>query len=186
MTTTWAADKIAALLDAVFVPKSPNGKAPGSRNASPPARPTVDVLITFDDKGVSSHPNHVSLYHGARTFIGGLGRLAGDGQSTVAMYTLSSVSIWRKYAGVVDALATYVMQWLGGDNRGADHDAEKPESLVFLSDTSRVRSAWRAMTEAHVSQMIWFRYGWISLSRYMVVNDLRREDGSARQGRKNE
>lgn len=32
--------------------------------------------------------------------------------------------------------------------------------------------AWSAMTEAHKSQMLWFRYGWICLSRYMVVNDL--------------
>jgi hypothetical protein len=27
-----------------------------------------------------------------------------------------------------------------------------------------------------VSQMRWFRWGWIGLSRYMVVNDLKRVD----------
>ena len=33
-----------------------------------------------------------------------------------------------------------------------------------------------AMTRAHVSQMRWFRWGWIGVSRYMVVNDLGRVD----------
>jgi N-acetylglucosaminylphosphatidylinositol deacetylase len=36
-------------------------------------------------------------------------------------------------------------------------------------------AAWSAMTQAHRSQMVWFRYGWITLSRYMVINDLRLE-----------
>jgi len=31
------------------------------------------------------------------------------------------------------------------------------------------------MTTAHKSQMRWFRWGWIVLSRYMVVNDLKLE-----------
>jgi N-acetylglucosaminylphosphatidylinositol deacetylase len=31
------------------------------------------------------------------------------------------------------------------------------------------------MTTAHESQMRWFRWGWISLSRYMVLNDLKKE-----------
>ncbi len=36
-------------------------------------------------------------------------------------------------------------------------------------------TAWKAMTTAHASQMVWFRYGWIVFSRYMVMNDLRLE-----------
>jgi N-acetylglucosaminylphosphatidylinositol deacetylase len=31
------------------------------------------------------------------------------------------------------------------------------------------------MISAHQSQMVWFRYGWITLSRYMYINDLRLE-----------
>jgi N-acetylglucosaminylphosphatidylinositol deacetylase len=31
------------------------------------------------------------------------------------------------------------------------------------------------MLHAHISQMVWFRYGWIYLSRYMLLNSLRRE-----------
>jgi N-acetylglucosaminylphosphatidylinositol deacetylase len=38
-----------------------------------------------------------------------------------------------------------------------------------------VRAAQQAMTGAHKSQMRWFRWGWVGLSRYMVVNDLKLE-----------
>jgi len=31
------------------------------------------------------------------------------------------------------------------------------------------------MTTAHKSQMVWFRYGWIWNSRYMIVNDLQKD-----------
>lgn len=49
-----------------------------------------------------------------------------------------------------------------------------PRRLVFLSDVGGYRTAQRAMTEAHRSQMRWFRWGWVGVGRFMVVNDLRR------------
>jgi len=52
---------------------------------------------------------------------------------------------------------------------------EHPSPLLFLSAPQEVRIAQKAMTNAHKSQMRWFRWGWIWLSRYMVVNDLRLE-----------
>ena len=51
----------------------------------------------------------------------------------------------------------------------------KEGRLLFMSGLGEVRRAQKAMTDAHVSQMRWFRWGWIVLSRYMVVNDLRLE-----------
>lgn len=44
--------------------------------------------------------------------------------------------------------------------------------IVLVSSPGEYRKAQKAMTEAHVSQMRWFRWGWIGLSRYMVINDL--------------
>ena len=41
--------------------------ASSSSKSAPKA--TIDALITFDAQGISSHPNHISLYHGARTFL---------------------------------------------------------------------------------------------------------------------
>lgn len=166
MTKTWEEDKVAGLLGNAF-----NGE--GGAN--------IDVLVTFDEGGVSSHPNHISLYHGARAFIRALLRGKDDGKSPVDLYTLTSINIARKYAGMGDALTT-ILSWAIG---GKAEDEAHPGSLVFMShlaggDGATWGTAWKAMTEAHVSQMRWFRYGWICLSRYMVINDLQLEEVKAR------
>ncbi|KAI5842308.1 phosphatidylinositol glycan class L [Tricharina praecox] len=109
----------------------------------------ADVVLTFDERGVSGHVNHVSLLHGAREFVRGKG---------VKLWTLTTVGVLRKYSSVLDVRATRAA---GG--------------LVFVSNWEGVRTAQRAMTDCHVSQMRWFRWGWIGLSRYMVVNDVREE-----------
>ena len=63
------------------------------------------------------------------------------------------------------------MRVAGGKEKGA----AVPKRLMFLSDVGGYRTAQKAMTKAHKSQMRWFRWGWIAVGRYMVVNDLRRE-----------
>lgn len=179
MKTTWDPTAISDLLTLTFVPSA--GRAAN-----------IDMLITFDSQGVSSHPNHISLYHGARAFVSSLSR---GGSGTLALYSLTSVSFLRKYTSIFDAATTLATSWgfaAGGPLSKAE--TGHPGGLVFMNSlssgsggsgatTSRdsrpggrnVATAWRAMTEAHLSQMVWFRYGWITLSRYMVVNDLRLE-----------
>ncbi|KAL8304515.1 hypothetical protein RB597_004330 [Gaeumannomyces tritici] len=177
MTTTWDPTAISELLTSAFAPDA--GRAPD-----------IDILVTFDSQGVSSHPNHISLYHGARAFASSLRR---GGSGTLALYSLTSVSFLRKYTSILDAVATLATSW-GFAAGGPPSKAEggHPGGLVFMNPLSggsggggaptghdsrpggrNVATAWRAMTEAHLSQMVWFRYGWITLSRYMVVNDLR-------------
>ena len=50
-----------------------------------------------------------------------------------------------------------------------------PTPLLFASGPVNYRSAQKAMTTAHQSQMRWFRWGWITFSRYMILNDLKKE-----------
>jgi N-acetylglucosaminylphosphatidylinositol deacetylase len=138
MTTTWPADRIAEYL---------------RRYAA-----DADVLVTFDEHGVSSHPNHISLLHGAREFIA-------KTPAVKRLYTLTTVPIWRKYLSVFDVPLTLRMAKTHGE-----------KACVFVSSSSQVRTAQKAMTDSHVSQMRWFRWGWIGLSRYMVVNDLVEEN----------
>lgn len=149
MAATWDASAIAGLLASAFAPPVP----------------TIDVLVTFDGRGVSGHPNHISLYHGARRFVASLPPLLPPPAETspVELYVLRSVGVARKYAGAADALVTTLLRW----------GAAGVEELVFVSGWAAVRTGWRAMTQAHRSQMVWFRWGWIALSRYMYVNDLR-------------
>jgi N-acetylglucosaminylphosphatidylinositol deacetylase len=165
MTTTWDKVKIASLLSTAFAPNVT--KPMKSKNTEAPTA-AIDVLITFDRSGVSSHPNHISLFHGARQFIASLIHNRPGWQCPVDLYTLTSVNIVRKYSSFLDSLLSILVISFTTRQSG-DH----PSPLLFLSGARELRVAQKAMTTAHKSQMKWFRWGWIGLSRYMMVNDLK-------------
>lgn len=193
MSQTWAADAIAGLLAEAFTSQKVTNKAAangGKRNAKsvttavdgqekPSA--TIDVLITFDKGGVSGHPNHRSLYHGARAFVERLMKGKSGWQCPVTLYTLTSTPLVRKYVGVLDAPVSMIIGivegFLGG--RGKKRSGQEGGRLLYVNGVMEYWRARGAMVQAHKSQMVWFRWGWITLGRYMVVNDLKREPVSA-------
>lgn len=165
MKVTWDKQKIADLLTSAFL-----SSVPQKKDKNTPPTTSIDILITFDASGVSSHPNHISLYHGSRYFVSSLMRDHSGWQSPVDIYTLTSISIFRKYTSFVDSILSLIFVAFGRREIG-DH----PSPLLFMSGVEGVRVAQKAMTTAHKSQMRWFRWGWIGMSRYMVVNDLKLE-----------
>lgn len=177
MTTTWDRNRISALLSTTFAPHLANASKYASADCPPTA--AIDALITFDRSGVSSHPNHISLYHGARSFISALVKGKPGWASPVDLYTLTTVGILRKYMSFLDALVTIVVMIFQGEHARRLSDRGNPGTLISMSSLFGGRenydSARRAMTDAHKSQMVWFRWGWILSSRYMVINDLRLE-----------
>ncbi|KAK4107717.1 LmbE-like protein [Canariomyces notabilis] len=178
MTTTWDTSAISSLLSTAFAPHLSRGERP-ARDANTAPTATIDVLITFDAGGVSGHPNHISLYHGAKAFVAAL--IAGKPGWTppVDLYTLTSVPLPRKYTAFLDVLATLVSWAVRADKQDKKH----PGGLIFLNGLAGhggITTAWKAMVTAHKSQMVWFRYGWITLSRYMYINDLRLEKVTGR------
>ena len=164
MTTNWSAPKISSLLSSAF---APNLAKPMKSKSDDQPTATIDVLITFDASGVSSHPNHISLFHGARQFITSLVHNRPGWRCPVDLYTLNSVSVLRKYLSFVDTVIS-----VGSTAFGKRETGKSPSPLLFVAGPGEVRTAQNAMTNAHVSQMRWFRWGWIGFSRYMVVNDL--------------
>ncbi|KIV93961.1 hypothetical protein PV10_05131 [Exophiala mesophila] len=155
---------------------SPTSTSTATESTTTPAtegpRASIDVLITFDEAGVSSHPNHIALYHGARQFVQSIMKGHSGYTCPVALYTLPSVNIVRKYSFIMDALPTFLSGISGALTGGGSQDSSaKP--VVFVNDIARYWKARDAMTSGHKSQMVWFRWGWIGLGRYMVVNDLR-------------
>ncbi|KAJ4149951.1 hypothetical protein LMH87_010723 [Akanthomyces muscarius] len=147
MTATWDESKIAGLLMSAF--------APNLAKQKPTEQPVanIDVLITFDAHGVSSHPNHISLYHGARRFLASLLRGRAGWTSPVDLYTLRSVHLVRKFTSVLDVIPT-LASW-ATTAKGAD--AAHPAGLVFLTPLmgdGALATAWSAMTAAHKSQML--------------------------------
>ncbi|KAJ4315397.1 N-acetylglucosaminyl-phosphatidylinositol de-N-acetylase [Neodidymelliopsis sp. IMI 364377] len=130
----------------------------------------IDVIITFDAHGISGHPNHKSLHDGAHTFLKALMHRHSGWECPIKLYTLTTTLIFRKYASLLDAPATLVSAIVKKKELG-----NFPTPLLFVSSPFGYRTAQKAMTNAHKSQMRWFRWGWITLSRYMVLNDLKRE-----------
>ena len=155
--------------------KSPSTGTPQKSPSPAPEGPraTIDVLITFDSQGISHHSNHISLYNGAKLFLSHLMRGHSGYSCPVTLYTLSTVNIARKYSFVLDAIPTYIsgiIASMGGKSKSIG------DKILFISDMQKYWKARHAMVEGHKSQMVWFRWGWIGVGRYMVVNDLRREN----------
>ncbi|OQD74933.1 hypothetical protein PENDEC_c009G01931 [Penicillium decumbens] len=178
MKESWKEEEITSLLASAFAPDlaaSLKGKKPNA-NKAPTA--TIDILLTFDQHGVSNHPNHRSLYHGAVHFLRTLMKDKAGFASPLTLYTLTSVPIWRKYAGVLDAPLSMLQGacssvWTGLTRKKKKAD-DGPARLLFVSSVGEWMTAHSAMVKGHQSQMVWFRWGWITIGRYMVVNDLKR------------
>ncbi|KAK6526882.1 N-acetylglucosaminyl-phosphatidylinositol de-N-acetylase [Arthrobotrys megalospora] len=157
MGKTWPEDLLASLIsDSLREFKEYNG---GSK---------VDTFITFDEGGVSAHPNHISLLRGAKYFLRHYPK-----EHDILLYTLNTVPIYRKYLSIFDAFITTLLEKKqGGDEEEVYSGTGAPKSAMYLSNWQGYRTAQKAMTEGHKSQMVWFRWGWITLSRYMVFNNL--------------
>ncbi len=104
--------------------------------------PQVGSIFTFDNYGVSGHPNHMSVYEGVQSLKG------------VSRYALTSVSIWRKYLPLLDFWVT----WL----------TEPADSLVFMNINEPFLSL--ETMKLYGSQNVWFRKLFSTFSRYSYLN----------------
>jgi len=107
--------------------------------------PTIGAVFTFDDYGVSGHPNHVSVYRG-------IANLKLQGKLTASVYFLRSVSIIRKYLPPVDFVLSFF------------------DSPILAVNTDDPTLSLRTMKLYH-SQNVWFRKLFSVFSRYSYVND---------------
>lgn len=207
MTKTWSKDDIADVLSSAFAPQTVTHPPPATPSSTPkgsqksnakssktetskrltveddePPRCTIDVMITFDAHGVSAHPNHKSLFHGAKTFLGRIMKGKSGYACPLDLYTLHSTSVARKYISGLDTPITMVAGAIAAarsnmfeNNKGANAWGKGPLRLLYVNGVSDYIKGAGAMTQCHGSQMRWFRWGWVAIGRYMVVNDLRRE-----------
>ncbi|KAL1590076.1 hypothetical protein WHR41_01288 [Cladosporium halotolerans] len=166
MTKLWEAKDVSQILQHYFAPNMKTMSA----DAAPQAR--IDAIITFDEQGVSSHPNHISLFHGATTFLRSLMQRHSGWDNPIKLYTLTTTNVARKYSSIIDAMITVIMSLFKKKRTG-----NFPSPMLAVSGVGGLRKAQAAMTNAHQSQMRWFRWGWIGISRYMVVNDLVKAKG---------
>jgi len=124
----------------------------------------IDTILTFDGQGVSSHPNHISLFGVTRL----LKRI--EVHKPLRVYSLVTVPVVPKYIGPIAALLAKldigfakVLEMLGLGAGGLP-------VTVFVSGTREYMTALKAMKQ-HRSQLVWFRRLYVVFSRYMWVNE---------------
>ncbi|EPY52538.1 pig-L [Schizosaccharomyces cryophilus OY26] len=114
----------------------------------------IKLAITFDKDGISGHPNHKACFYGALNAA----KMVVDMQ----LYTLKSVGFLQKYLYWLDCCRMVLGQFI----------YSKQKYLAIEAKKQSVKTIRKAMIEGHQSQMVWFRYAWINLSRYMFLNEL--------------
>ena len=105
-------------------------------------------MITFDEYGISSHPNHIATYQGV---IRSLSRYFQLYQHLIPCIKLETTNSIRKFLGPFDLL------W----------------SLIFWNDILIIN--WNfiktiQLMQAHTSQFVWYRKLFILFSRYTYMN----------------
>lgn len=178
--TDWKADDIATFLKGNFTAgpagegntsaASPNGQVntptqrrnPATDEPEDASSILPEVILTFDEHGISQHPNHSACYHGAVRFLEQFPKSYPSSVTPPALFVLPTLPRWRKYLHIFDVPLTLLVARTRSPGSHA----------VLLSDSMHYLSAYGAMTMAHQTQMVWFRWGWVLLGRYMLLNEL--------------
>ncbi|KAH7360066.1 putative deacetylase LmbE-like domain-containing protein [Rhexocercosporidium sp. MPI-PUGE-AT-0058] len=135
----------------------------------------VDVIITFDEGGVSGHVNHRAVSAAIRNY-------ATTDAHAPATYMLSTTMLIRKYTFLLDLPLTSgpfswrILQALFSRARASDpgsHDAAGDRGVLVANTWSRYLASRQAFAK-HASQYSWDRNLYMILSRYVWFNDLRR------------
>ncbi|THH11441.1 hypothetical protein EW145_g671 [Phellinidium pouzarii] len=147
----------------------------------------IDIILTYDKYGISSHPNHISLTRGVQAL------LTNSPRNNLRAFGLKTTSLIPKYTGAGAALIAklehafcasppfhvhphaqliQILEVLLSALRAlriTDCSATDAEKLVFVSGWAEYSRALLAMRQ-HSSQLVWFRWLYVTFSRYMWVN----------------
>jgi len=133
----------------------------------------IDTILTFDEHGVSSHPNHISVIRGIRHMLDT--KLFAKAPN---VYTLSTTSLLQKYTGVFGGVFARLNLWrklLVQEFPIVNRFVSKERTPIFVSSAEQYVTGLSAMKQ-HRSQMVWFRWLNVSFSRYMWVNEWKEVD----------
>ena len=115
---------------------------------------TASQILTFDEHGISNHPNHYSLPMGAAYLLRKIPNMP------IRILSLKTVPILPKYTGLFSPITTNIWYSFISNSR----------QPVFVAGLKGYRTALQAMYQ-HWSQLVWFRWLYVLFSRYMWVNE---------------
>ncbi|KAL6566201.1 hypothetical protein OROGR_001816 [Orobanche gracilis] len=116
---------------------------------------SIDLIITFDDYGISGHCNHRDVHQGVRKL------LYDESGRNLEAWELVSTNLIRKYVGPVDIWFSILLSRCQGNGR----------SHCFVNFDPR--TSYAAMAQ-HSSQWVWFRKLFVAFSSYTYVNMLKK------------
>lgn len=116
----------------------------------------LSQVITFDQYGISNHPNH-------RALSSALSALP-PSAATPPVYTLHSTPLLLKYASLLSLPHAIITHYL----------SPAPSSL-FINGPAGYAQA-RQSFDAHASQARWFRTLFVRFSRYLWFTELVKVD----------
>ncbi|UJR26146.1 hypothetical protein I4U23_007490 [Adineta vaga] len=134
---------------------------------------SIDLLITFDDQGVSGHINHRAVASAIRQII-----TRNNNTMIRKAYELKSVSLLRKYSSILDIYVVF-MSFIPRFFRSLFSHVI-PYNLISPPDASRMLlintphdyMVARTAFASHQSQYSWDRHLYMIVSRYMFINEL--------------
>ncbi len=135
-------------------------------------------ILTFDHHGVSAHPNHISLPKGAAHLLRTL-PTSTPKKPRLRLFALVTVPLREKYLGVLSPLlakasigdvAQVLRHTRAHTTLNTDRDRGRAGRVVAVAGVEGYARAHRAMRQ-HWSQLVWFRWLYVSFSRYMWVNE---------------
>ncbi|KAI3455155.1 hypothetical protein Pfo_011818 [Paulownia fortunei] len=116
---------------------------------------SIDLIITFDDYGISGHCNHRDVHQGVR-------KLLHDASGRhLEAWELVSTNIVRKYIGPVDIWLSILF---------ARHQKNGQSHCLLNLDPQK---SYAAMAQ-HSSQWVWFRKLFVAFSSCTYVNTLKK------------
>lgn len=127
------------------------------------------ALLSFDDRGVSKHINHIACHEAVSNL------LQNESSVKAALYLDSyGDNIVLKYSAFFWEIWKLARDWLIHQGlpifwpKGKDSD-----TATLMSGYPDYALSFASMVHAHKSQMVWFRYCWWTFSRFVFVNDLK-------------
>ncbi len=128
-------------------------------------RPPKTLIVTFDNYGVSGHPNHISVHNGVVKFYKTTLETSGK-DSSFKLLTLTSKSIFLKYFSPLDFVFTVFSEKLS-----VVLDIGGPKKTYLCTNLQDPLFLFNGM-RFYKSQNVWFRKLFSLFSTYAYLNEL--------------
>lgn len=135
---------------------------------------SIDVLVSFDNNGISGHLNHRSVAFAVRLLTQN-----NTNMSIKMSYELQSVSVLRKYSSLLDFYLIFIsyiprlLHSLISHLIPFNLISSPNRSYMLLINTPNDYLRSRSAFASHQSQYSWDRSIYLIASRYMFINELK-------------